>query len=63
MPNGYSEALRNKMLRETELFLGRRLRPRRRMIELPSADANVRSHYKSQSISDNAAATLICRRS
>ena len=44
MPNGYSEALRVKMLRETEAFLGQRLRIRRRMAEVPNGILRV--HHK-----------------
>ena len=35
MVRGYTDALRNKMLRETELFLGRRLCYRGQVAELP----------------------------
>jgi hypothetical protein len=51
MSNGYSEALRNKMLRETELFLGQRLRTRRRIAEAPNAIR--RANHKVQRGGDN----------
>jgi hypothetical protein len=52
MPNGYSEALRVKMLRETEAFLGQRLRIRRRMAEEPNGILRV--HHKNRKTSDSA---------
>ena len=52
MHKGYSESLRNKMLRETELFLGQRLRIRRRMADVPNGI--LRAHHKNRKGSDSA---------